>query len=637
MSSIDNISLPNDSQRVIVKCLKSLLNNRPINVVLELFLKEICKVTNSEYGLIGHKIHSGDDIFFRYYGVYGMDEGYDFYKLFLEQGYIDDRAHNMYVDLDDGRPKYINGLRSRRAKKYPPGHPDIDKAIFIPLSDINKKIIGVLSLAGDNDYTDEFLEKNEYLVELCSVFLQIILERTALVRSRDNFLANISHELRTPLSGIMCVNSIIMGMDLPSNLRHHMDIIEACCSQLLDLTNDILDYTYIRSGQMHLKSEEVCIDDIIATLDGLVRDKVPPGVELTFTISPDVPRRLIGDRTRIVQILMNIIDNSCKFTKKGYIRTTIDHKTVGSLNILKFVIEDTGCGIESTRMDHIFDMVNNFNPSYLSSQCGVGLGLPIAKHMVELYKGVIKMSSTIDVGTTVEFTINLEGVDGLEELKAELKSADVILYIIDNVTRDEIFDFLLGIGSRPHIAHDVSSLNKYLKMNGTSFNFKMVLTDEKHLDVTHTMPVVNISNKGLGSKYNLIKSMGQKTIRLDPTELSFLKKTRSTYNILIAEDDPQNMEVFILLLETLGYKKERITRVTNGAELYVSLIDEKANFDIAFIDLKMPVMDGITAINQFNKYIHANPQTVAAHRRKYMIILAVTASISMQTRQFKNR
>lgn len=108
-----NTSLSSDSQRVIVKCLKSLLNNHPINIVLELFLQEICRVTDSNYGLIGQRIHSGDDIFFRYYGVYGMTEsdGYDFYELFQEQGYIDDRAHNMYVDFEGGRPKYINGLR----------------------------------------------------------------------------------------------------------------------------------------------------------------------------------------------------------------------------------------------------------------------------------------------------------------------------------------------------------------------------------------------------------------------------------------------------------------------------------------------------------------------------------------------
>lgn len=661
------ISLSGDSQKIFVKCLKSLLSNRPIGTVLELYLQEVCRLTDSKHGLMGQRVTAGGDVFFRYYGVYGMPPGFQYHKLYADQGYIDDKAHNMLVDFAEGKPTFRVSHRSQREKPYPVGHPDVDNAAFIPLHDINRKVIGVLALSGDHLYNQELINTYDHLIELSSVFLQIILERTALIISRDNFLANISHEIRTPLSGIMCVNSILMNMDLPSNLRHHINIIETCCTQLLDITNDILDYTYIRSGNMQLKSEEISLHDIIKTVEVLVRDKVQPGVELSFVIHPDVPTTLMGDRTRIIQILLNIIDNSSKFTKKGSIHVTIGYKktrsdggtnggtnegTNGGTNngsgagstaatpifdhVLLFSIADTGCGIDPERMEHIFDMVNNFNPSYLSSQCGVGLGLPIAKHMVEMYSGTIRMESQLGVGTKVDFTLCLEGVDRLEEIKKELGGADVLLHVSDGKTRDDIFDFLLNVGARPQIANDHLSVERYLSKNGINFNFKNIVTDTG-IHLPTKVPIVNVV-PGSQSKVNFAKLMQQQKQELEQSQQKHLTKPnnafhRATYRILVAEDDIQNMEVFVMLLVTMGYTRENITRVTNGAELYVALIDESKTFDIAFIDLKMPVMNGITAIKQYHAHIASNPNSITAKRRKHMLILAVTASISAQTRQ----
>lgn len=621
-----------DAQKMFINCLKLLLSNRPITTVVEVFLQEVCKLTHSKHGLMGQRMTNNGEVYFRYYGVYGMPQGFQYHKLYEDQGYIDDRAHNMLVDFIGGKPIFRNSYK--RETPYPAGHPNIDNCVFYPLHDINNKIIGVLSLAGEHEYTPETMVQYEYLIEMSSVFLQILLERMTLVISRDNFLANISHEIRTPLSGIMCINRIMTHTELPVNVRHHMNIIETCCTQLLNITNDILDYTHIRSGNMQLKNEEISLREILKTINILVKDKVQPGVQLFFDISDHVPDKLIGDQTRIIQTLINVVDNSSKFTKKGHIRISVDlnsQRNEKGYYTISFQIEDTGCGIEPERMEHIFDMVNNFNPSYLSSQCGVGLGLPIAKHIVEMYHGTININSVVGKGTTVKFTLNLEGLDILEEIRKMYSGADVLIHISDSKLRNDIFDTLLNIGARPLVAPDNNSLERYIGKHKINFNFKLIVSDIA-VRVPSEIMVLN-PNATDKEQNDIMKMLMPHQKNQEPSVAIVNKDHRSSYRILIAEDDPQNMTVFVMLLVTMGYSKSNIHEVTNGAELYVALTNQSVDYDIAFVDLKMPVMDGISAIKQYNTYISANPESIIAKRRKKMLILAVTASISAQTRQ----
>jgi len=635
----DNVTV--ESQKIIVKCLKSLLNNHTVSSVLELYLERVCTVTDSKYGLIGQRIH-GSDPHYRYFGMCGMPKSSSQYKKYVEDGYYDDKSHNMHIDFVNGKPIFHNDLRRSRNKPYPKGHPDINRVIFIPLRDIKGNIVGVLGLGGDNAYNLSFVDKYNYWIDLGSIFLQITLELVALIQSRDNFLANISHELRTPLSGIMCVNNIVLNMDLPPTLKHHMEIIETCCTQLLDLTNDILDYTNITSGKLQLKNEEVSILDVLDTLNILVKDKIQPGVKLQFVSDSNIPDKIMGDRTRIIQILMNVMDNSSKFTKTGHITVTSEHvQLIDDTHIIKFTVEDTGCGIDKDRMVHVFDMVNNFNPSYLSSQCGVGLGLPITKHIVELYGGVINISSEVNKGTTIDFILKLGKTEDIATLKKILSCKDILLYINNDIIRDTIFDFLLDVGARPQIATDKVSLKRYLKRHGTNYNFQHIVADTELMN--NDIPVIHIdTHSGLTPeeiKNSLIQSLNTgmpttvDTYSVARTIEQYTKAKRQQYKVMIAEDNEQNMEVFTMLLDSIGYNTDNITKITNGAELYVALIDPESVFDIAFIDLKMPVLDGISAVKQYNEYMEAHPDNIVTQRRNHMLILAVTASVSPQTKQ----
>jgi signal transduction histidine kinase/CheY-like chemotaxis protein len=629
----DDISVK--SHRFIVKCLKSLLNNHPVNVVLEAFLKEVCSITGSRYGMIGEKKTD----YIRYYGIQGMSHDSPDYVNFIKEGYLDDTAHHMYVNFKDTEPVYLNDIKRNRGRKFPHGHPDINKVIFIPLKDVKENIIGVLVLSGDYSYNKEFVVKYEQLIELSSVFLQITLERVILIKSRDNFLANISHELRTPLSGIISINNILLSMDLTPKLKHHMEIIQACCTQLLDLTNDILDYTNISSGNIILKKEHINLNDIINKVISMVDDKIMPGVKISKIVDPNIPETLIGDNTRITQILINLVDNSCKFTKEGTI--TIETKYVEKkdhYHTINIKVKDTGIGIKDEIKKNIFDMVNSFNPSYLSSQNGVGLGLPITKYLIELYNGKISLNSLVDQGTEVSFNLDLGMVNNYQNLKKKIINKDILLYIKNNdQLRRIIFDFLLDMESRPLNATDKKMYKRFIKSHGGSFKFNMIITDQKDIEFDN-IKVVYVDNTDIDIDLLVTKMYNGKTESnsQDTTAIvidKHIRSIREKYKILIAEDNKQNMEVFIMLLETMGYLKENMVCVSNGAELYVKLMDKDTQFDIVFVDLKMPVMDGITAIKQYNSFVIKNPQDIISQKRKKMLILAVTASVSADTRQ----
>jgi len=630
------------SQHIVIKCLKGLLNNEPISNILEMYLQYLCIITKSKYGLLGHRIEKHDTVgvSYRYYGVYGIDKSSTQYKEYKYKGYYEDNSHNMHIDLVDGKSIYFNDLKHRN-KPLPEGHVDIKKVIFIPLKDINDRVIGVLSLSGDNNYTDEFINIHQYWIELSSVFLQITLDRKHLIRSRDNFLANISNELRTPLSGIMCMNNLIMGSDMPDKIRSHMEIIETCCTQLLDLTNDILDYTNIATDNIKIKNEPILIPDIMDSLEVLVQDRIKPGVKLLINIDNSVLNTLMGDKTRILQVLMNIVDNSSKFTKQGYIKIDINLKSVTSTtHSINFIVEDTGSGIDPCNMDNVFDIINSSQSSYLTSQCGIGLGLSITKHIVHLYGGSIDITSIVGVGTKVTFDMSFDLSINIIDIDNILKDKDVLIYISDYNISDIAFDLLSSISARPVIVNDLLGFNRYINRAGNSFNFYMILTDNT-ITTEDIITVYSTAKTKEDIKEDIIKVFKTKLPDSDssnsPTVVNntiekHIYNKRSNYRILIAEDNKQNIQIITLLLESIGYNINNITKVKDGASLYVLLTDEKSEFDIAFIDLKMPVMDGITAIKKYTEYITQHPDGLISKRRNSLLIMAVTSTVSENTR-----
>ncbi len=289
-----------------------------------------------------------------------------------------------------------------------------------------------------------------YINEIKSVRLQA--EKASIAKSE--FLANMSHEIRTPMNAIIGLNDIIMEECGDTEIYAHAKDVQSAAKSLLAIINDILDLSKVEAGKMELVCVDyyikVMTDEIIGMMDMAASQR---GLILKYECDETVPCRYNGDDGRIKQILINILSNAVKFTKKGYVRIYITGKPGRNADeeTLIFHVEDTGCGIREEDLGKIFEDFRQVDSKRNRSAEGTGLGLAIVKQLVELMEGTIEVKSTYGKGTTVTIMIPQKVVDRrpVSEMpkmpQAEQKMTDIftapgvkVLIVDDNVINRKV-------------------------------------------------------------------------------------------------------------------------------------------------------------------------------------------------------
>lgn len=232
--------------------------------------------------------------------------------------------------------------------------------------------------------------------------------------AKSEFLANMSHEIRTPMNAIIGLNDIIMEECGDTEIYAHAKDVQSAAKNLLTIINDILDLSKVEAGKMELVNVNYYIktlaDEVISMMDMAASQK---GLILKYECDETIPCRYNGDDGRIKQILINILSNAVKFTKKGYVRAYITgkHGENEDEELLTFCVEDTGCGIREEDIEKIFEDFRQVDSRRNRSADGTGLGLAIVKHLVELMGGTIEVESTYGKGTMFTITIPQKIVD----------------------------------------------------------------------------------------------------------------------------------------------------------------------------------------------------------------------------------
>jgi len=231
--------------------------------------------------------------------------------------------------------------------------------------------------------------------------------------SKTNFLANISHEIKTPMNAIVGMTHLALQTDLTDQQLHYIQTIEASSQHLLVLMNDLLDYSKFEVGKIVLEHIEFDLVTLLKGLENMVRFKLEEqDVTFKWFLSSKTPKSLIGDPYRLNQILLNLVSNSIKFTKKGYIEILVDRlyndQTDENHALLEFKVIDTGIGIEKNKQEKMFESFVQADTSTTREYGGTGLGLAISKALVELFGGQIFVESVVDKGSTFSFTILIE-------------------------------------------------------------------------------------------------------------------------------------------------------------------------------------------------------------------------------------
>ena len=270
--------------------------------------------------------------------------------------------------------------------------------------DVNGKIQGSVILILD------MTDIKAYINEIKRVRSQA--EKASIAKSE--FLANMSHEIRTPMNAIIGLNDIIMEECSDTEIYAYAKDVQSAAKNLLTIINDILDLSKVEAGKMELVNVNYYIktmaDEVIGMMDMAASQR---GLILKYECDETIPCRYSGDDGRIKQILINILSNAIKFTKKGYVRAYITGKPGRNADeeMLTFCVEDTGCGIREEDLEKIFEDFRQVDSKRNRSVDGTGLGLAIVKHLVELMEGTINVESVYGKGTIVTITIPQKIVD----------------------------------------------------------------------------------------------------------------------------------------------------------------------------------------------------------------------------------
>ena len=463
--------------------------------------------------------------------------------------------------------------------------------------------------------------------------------------TKSEFLANMSHEIRTPMNAIFNLGYLMEQTALTSKQGDYLKKIQSAGKVLLRLINDILDFSKVEAGKLDLERWPFRLDDVLNQLSSVISVINSKGLEVIYQVKPDTPRLLIGDPLRLGQVLRNLVGNAIKFTESGHVALLVDVASRDDQNVvLQFIVRDTGIGLSPEQQGRLFQSFNQADSSITRRFGGTGLGLAISRRLVQMMGGNISVASELGKGSKFTFTCRF-GHQPVESDQTKLPIALLqnmkALVVDDNeIARDGLTMVLESFGMTVTRVESGEEAMTLLSATVPKVEFDIIFLDcdmpgmdgfetyrqvRAHPDLAHIPEVLMVTAHGRVALQQEAEQLGIQGFLVKPISPSVLLETiqetlghpisRQEHRqppllgesladldavrgarILLVEDNEINRQIVTELLERQGF---HVTTANNGHDALDHLNAE--GFDLVFMDLQMPVMDGHEATRKIRE------------------------------------